>query len=66
MAIAADKNLIAENYGAASKFLLALKARKLFPNSIDKALAECEEKKFSNAVGFLKNSNRVMTCFSVC
>lgn len=66
MAIAADKNLMAENYGAASRFLRSLKARKLFDSStIDKALADCEEKNFNNAVGYI-SPQRVMTCFSVC
>jgi len=64
MAVAADKNLIAENYGAASKFLLALKNKGLYEGSnIEEVLAQCEEKGFSNAVGYI-SPQRPMCCYS--
>merc|ERR1711974_314028 len=63
MAIAADKNLLAENYGAASKFLKAIKAKELYGSSnIDQVLAECEEKGYNNALYI--SPHRPVCCYA--
>ena len=65
IAIAADKNLLAKNYGVAADLLRVIKAKSLYnAENVEEVLAECASERFLNSDGDI-SLLRPLCCFSV-
>jgi len=64
IAVAADKNLLARNYGAAASLLRVLQSKSLYDQqNVAEMLAECESEKLLNSVGYI-STERPKCCYS--